>query len=312
MEEKAYLLVHYKSPDTRMDEQVHFALSRDGYAWEAVNGGDPVFVSDKGERGVRDIAILRTKDNKFVILGTDLCMSENFQKKYQKQWANMGRYGSKNISMWKSDDLVHWSEQQLVQLGDDNFGCFWGPDAMYDPTSGKYMVYWASSHSSNDYGAKSIYYAETENFEIFGKAKFLCAKDDASVVDPHIRVLDGTYYRFLKSRSNPFAVILEKGKSFNGAYERVEDFDEWMSRLTANEYEAPLVYQLSDGKWCLLLDYFGENRSCKGYVPFIATDFEKGIFEEASEKFSFPFGMRHGNAIEISLVEYNRIREYWK
>ena len=45
MEEKAYLLVHYKSPNARIEEQVHFAVSRDGYQWEAVNGGAPVFIA---------------------------------------------------------------------------------------------------------------------------------------------------------------------------------------------------------------------------------------------------------------------------
>ena len=313
MDKKAYLLVHYKSPNARMDEQVHFALSQDGFHWEAVNGGDPVFVAEKGERGVRDISILRTNDNKFIILGNDLCMSENFEKKYQRQWPNMGRYGSKCINMWKSDDLVHWSEQQQVELGDENFGCFWGPNAMYEPSLGKYVVYWASSHSSNDYGAKSIYYSETEDFETFGKAKFLCNKSDASVVDPCIFVVDGTYYRFLKSRSNPFAVILEKGKSFDGPYERVEGLDGWMSELKANEYEAPLIYQLPDGRWCLMMDYFGEDRSYKGYIPFIATDLENGIFGEAVDQFSFPYGMKHGMVLEITMEEYDRIKNFsWK
>ena len=87
----------------------------------------------------------------------------------------------------------------------------------------------------------------SEDFETFGKAEFLCAKSDASVVDPCIRIIDGTYYRFLKSRSNPFAVILEKGKDFSGPYERVAGFDGCMEGLTANEYEAPLLYQWETG-----------------------------------------------------------------
>ena len=309
---KAYLLAHYKSKDSRMDEQVHFALSRDGYHWEAVNGGDPVFVADKGETGVRDIAIIRTQDNKFVIMGNDLSMSVNFEKKYQSSWPNMGRYGSKAIDLWTSDDLVNWSGQRLVELGDENFGCFWGPNAFYDPEEKTWIVYWASSHASNDYTAKSIYCAKTDDFETFSKAEFLCNKSDASVVDPHIRLIDGTYYRFLKSRSNPFAVILEKGDSFFGPFTRVEGFDEWMSKLKANEYEAPLMYQAADGKWILLLDYFGADRSYTGYIPFVATDLENGVFEEAGDRFSFPYGMKHGNVLEITEEEYDRIKNNWK
>lgn len=39
---KHYLFVHFRETTSPEGEQVHFALSRDGFAWEALNGGRPI------------------------------------------------------------------------------------------------------------------------------------------------------------------------------------------------------------------------------------------------------------------------------
>ena len=38
----AYLFVHFKEKRTPDGEQVYFGISRDGFHWESVNGGNPV------------------------------------------------------------------------------------------------------------------------------------------------------------------------------------------------------------------------------------------------------------------------------
>ena len=58
---EAYLFVHFKEKKTPDGEQVYFALSTDGFNWEQVNGGQPVLWSEKGDKGVRDHTIVRTK-----------------------------------------------------------------------------------------------------------------------------------------------------------------------------------------------------------------------------------------------------------
>ena len=75
-----YLFVHYREAEDRSGEQVHFAVSTDGYHWESVNHGKPIFFAEKGERGVRDLSILKTQEGRYIILGTDLCMTENFAR----------------------------------------------------------------------------------------------------------------------------------------------------------------------------------------------------------------------------------------
>ena len=134
---EAYLFVHFKEKKTPDGEQVYFALSTDGFNWEQVNGGQPVLWSEKGDKGVRDHTIVRTKYGKFYILATDLSLANCLNTKYKGSWENIGREGSKCLSLWESDDLLNWSEQRMIELGDEDFGCLWAPDVIYDRYAAK-------------------------------------------------------------------------------------------------------------------------------------------------------------------------------
>ena len=73
---QAYLFVHFREKTTPDGEQVYFGLSRDGFHWEALNGGRPVLWAYYGDRGVRDFTITRSRtDGKFYIFATDLSLS---------------------------------------------------------------------------------------------------------------------------------------------------------------------------------------------------------------------------------------------
>ena len=67
-----YLFVHFTGEE-KLGEQIYFALSRDGLHWMDLNNGNPVLLSDIGEKGVRDPFILRNPLNgRYVIIATDL------------------------------------------------------------------------------------------------------------------------------------------------------------------------------------------------------------------------------------------------
>lgn len=38
----------------------------------------------------------------------------------------------KALQYGESDDLVNWTEQRLAKIGDEQFGCLWAPDVIYD------------------------------------------------------------------------------------------------------------------------------------------------------------------------------------
>ena len=144
---QAYLFVHFREKATPDGEQVYFGLSKDGFHWEEVNNGRPVLWAYYGDKGVRDFTITRRKDNgKFYIFATDLSLAYGMRNQYHNSWYEISVNGSKNFSVWESDDLVNWSEQRLVKLVDENFGCLWAPDIIFDSENEDYVIHWSSLH----------------------------------------------------------------------------------------------------------------------------------------------------------------------
>ena len=307
----AYLFVHFKEKFTPDGEQVYFAISKNGFDWEQVNGGEPVLTSHLGDEGVRDHTITRTKDGKFVILATDLGLANYFKTKYRDSWNVVNHEGSKYLSKWESEDLIHWSEQELVKVVPDSFGCAWAPDIIYDKENDDYLVHWSSFNPEHNEKFMGIYYAKTKDFKTFDGPHFLIDKEDTGIIDSNIFEQDGWYYLFLKSDFNPAHIYMVKSQSLTGPYERVYEFDEEMNKLADGMYEAPTSFRLSDGRVCLMLDFYGCEKSKQGYVPFVSDDISTGKFVRSDESFSFPYGFKHGTVLEITDEEYDRIKKFY-
>ncbi len=308
---QAYLFVHFREKTTPDGEQVYFGLSKDGYHWEPVNGGAPVLWAYYGDKGVRDFTIIRCKENgKIYIIATDLSLSYGMRGQYHNSWDEIGRNGSKCLALWESDNLTDWTEQRLVRLGNEDFGCLWAPDIIYDREQGDYVLHWSSSHSANGYGPKGIYYSRTKDFQSFTEPKVLYRKEDSGVIDSAIYEEDGRYYLFVKSEANPAKIILLAANQVTGPYERLESFDRSMESVESGLYEAPTAVRLEDGKWCLFLDYYGVPGEGQGYVPFMAESLKSGEFLRSDRAFAFPYGFKHGTILTITMEEYERIKEH--
>lgn len=300
--------MHFREKTTPIGEQIYFGLSRDGYNWEAVNGGLPVLWAYYGDKGVRDHTIVRNvHTGKFNILATDLSLAYGMRNQYKSSWGEIVVNGSKNLSMWESDDLVNWSEQKLVKVGGVDLGCSWAPDIIAAPFTGdnkEFIVHWSAPHKG------CIYYNTTENFIDFSEPKLLYQKDDSGVIDSAMYEESGFYYLFVKSLENPVRLILLKSHNITGPWELVSSFDESMAGIIDGAYEAPTAMKLPDGKWCLFIDYFGVQGSGQGYVPFVADSLEKANFKRADTDFSFPYGFKHGTILEITDEEFERVKNF--
>ena len=91
----AYLFVHFKEKLTPDGEAVYFGISKDGYNWEAVNCGNPILMSTLGDKGCRDIEIVRLHTGGFIIITTDLCIATKFDENYNVDWKHINSHGSK-------------------------------------------------------------------------------------------------------------------------------------------------------------------------------------------------------------------------
>ncbi len=304
-----YLFVHFKEKITPDGEQVYFGKSLDGFNWESVNGGEPILTSTIGEKGCRDIEIVRLHTGGFVIITTDLCIAYRMDENYNVDWKKVNSSGSKCLCMWKTDDLVNFSEQKLIYFGRDDFGCLWAPEVFFDEEREEYLIHWGSTVKETDYKHMSIYCSTTKDFETFSEPKLYFTKDN-EILDSHITKVGDTYHLFYKNSSNPPMNMHATSKNLYGPFEHDKAFEEYMDReiYHPGSYEGPTTYTLPDGRWCLMLDFFGCEKDKMGYVPFVSQKTGDANFERMNEGFSFPYGFKHGKVIEITQEEYDRLK----
>jgi fibronectin type 3 domain-containing protein/regulation of enolase protein 1 (concanavalin A-like superfamily) len=287
-----YLFVTFQNGSTPQAEQIYFGLSQDGQTWTALNGSKPVLVSHLGEKGVRDPYILRSHDgSKFYLIATDLSIY------YNGDWTRAQQAGSHSILVWESSDLVNWSQPRLVAVAASDAGCTWAPEAVYDESTGDYLVFWASTSASDGYAKQRIWASRTTDFKTFS-APFIYIERANHVIDADI-INDGShYYRFTKDETTK-AITMETSDQLLGTWTNVAGF----TLASLQGYEGPECYQLANGDWCLIADHYSAGT---GYAPFVTSDLASGSFA-AGTGFSFPFPFRHGAVLPLSTEEYARL-----
>lgn len=311
---KNYLFVHFRETTSPEGEQVYFALSRDGFHWDALNDGQPILWAYYGDHGVRDMTVVRDRaTGRFHIFATDLSLAYGMRSKYKHSWEQITHHGSKELAHWWSDDLIHWSEEEMVTLGDEHFGCLWAPDIIFDPEQQDYVLHWSSAHSDTNFTCSGIYYSRTRDFVHFTKPALLYQRPEGPTIDSAMYEENGKYYLFVKCERNPARVVELVGDHVTGPFTRVDAFDKAMSVVQEGKYEAPTAVQLDDGRWCLFIDYYGAKGAGQGYIPFVAPSLASGDFVRADESFRFPYGFKHGTILAITPEEYDRMMAHdWK
>lgn len=292
-----YLFVHFIGEQAD-GEQIYFSVSRDGLHWSDLNHGRPILRSDIGELGVRDPFMVRDENNGiFYLMATDLRLQAG------KGWDSAQYKGSRDLIVWRSWDLVHWSGPNSCRVGVDGAGCVWAPESIYDRERQAFFVFWASMVKlAGDAGPKQrIYGAYTSDFQKFTKP-VIYMETQNHVIDMNIVEENGWYYRFIKDETTK-TVRLDKVRGIH---------DKNAVPIPAGTLEnlfgveGPEAFRLPDGRWCLLVDQFG---SGKGYLPLLSNDLGAGDFEAAPPE-SYDLGdtkKRHGGVILLSDNELERV-----
>lgn len=296
-----YLFVHFTGED-KNGEQIYFSVSCDGLHWKDLNGGKPVLYSGLGMCGVRDPFVVRDPEkNRFYLIATDLRIESGCG------WEKAQYEGSRDLIVWESEDLVHWSKERACTVGIPGAGCVWAPEAVYDREKKEFLVFWASmvKDAEDTESKQKIYASWTKDFRSFSEP-FVYMEREQHVIDSTIVENDGRYYRFTKDETNKH-IILEVSESLTGTFRQIES--ETLSRLLG--VEGPECYPLPDGKtWCLIVDQFAEG---KGYLPVFTEDLESGVMKIAEEG-SYDLGItkkRHGGVLVLEDGEYDRLVRYF-
>ena len=173
------------------------------------------------------------------------------------------------------------------------------------------MIHWGSTVKEDNYSHMSIYCCTTKDFETFSEPKLFFTKNN-EILDTHIRKIGETYHMFYKNAHDPSMNMHATSDNLYGPYEHDKAFEEYMATLDKpGSYEGPTSLILPDGRWCLMLDFFGCEKEKMGYVPFISGNPGNSNFRRSDENFSFPYGFKHGGIVEISDEEYYKIKNHY-
>ena len=285
--DSVYMFSYFKGNG---EDGLHYAYSKDGLKYTSLNN-DNSFLTPKvaKDKLMRDPCIVRGADGQFHMVWT-------------VSWNDKG------IGYAHSTDLLHWSEQVfiLVMESYDSARNTWAPEITYDPHSGNYMIYWASTisgkftktqTSESKYNHR-MYYVLTKDFKKFSRTRLLYDRD-FNVIDATIKVLGkNNFVMFLKDETlkpQPEKNIrIATSNRFNKGYSIAS------AAITGKYWaEGPTVEKIGD-KWVVLFDKYRDHT----YGAVESKDLVN--WTDISEKISMPKGLRHGSVFMISVKEFEQ------
>lgn len=305
-----YLLVHFIDDPVGHGERIYCSLS-DGdtpLRWTRMNHGEPVLESRLGTTGVRDPYLVRG-DGEFYLIATDLRVVGGDDL----GWSEWTRVGSRNLVVWRSDDLVEWSEPWLAEVAPPTAGMAWAPEATFDATTGRFQVYWSShlyseddpNHRADSYSRVLV--SETEDFREFSEPTIMIDRGH-SVIDTTLVRHQGRVYRFSKDDGD----LPDSDKVFQevGSGILTDDFTVVTTRIADDlfdDVEGPLIFRDHEsGKWHLWVDQY--SLSPQGYIPLVSDDLAAGDWTPlGADEFSLPAGTKHGVVLPLRDGEWDRL-----
>lgn len=281
-EEPVYLFSYFKGNG---ETGLHLAYSEDGLKWEPLNDGKPILAPQVGkDRLMRDPCIVRGPS------GT-----------YHMVWTT--GWWDKHIGYASSEDLVHWSEQQIipVMMHEDSARNSWAPELFYDKENEQFLIFWATTipgrhtpvaESEREKGLNHrMYVTSTRDFKTFRPTE-LFFNPDFSVIDATLLEHNGEYVMFLKNENpNPPEKNIRITRSTNAT----GPWSPEVSEPITGDYwaEGPTGITIGDYTY-VYFDKYREHR----YGAVRSTDME--TWEDVSDSISFPSGTRHGTVFSVT------------
>lgn len=297
----AYLFVHFIG-EQKDGEQIYFSVSKDGLNWQDLQEDKPVLTSGIGTKGVRDPFLVRNEiTGTYYLIATDLCIGNGIS------WADAQYRGSRDIIVWESTDLLHWSKERSCTVGPVGAGCVWAPESIFIKEREEFFVFWASmtKKEESEEPKQRIYGSYTKDFKTFSEP-FVYLEAENHVIDMNIVEDNHYYYRFVKDETTK-KVRLDRVNNIEDR-NAIDIAEPVLDNLYA--VEGPEAYRLPDGSWCLIVDQFG---SGKGYLPLVTASLSDQPLQIA-EPGSYNLGKlkkRHGGIIQISDQEYDNLKRFF-
>lgn len=306
----AYLFAYFRNDAKSTNgENIFYAVSKDGYNYESLNGGVPVANASQGTGHSRDPYIMKAQDGaeyKYYMVATDANTTNN--------------YNNTGLHTWGSNDLITWDELANPQFATDKGGgsktitnMCWAPEAIWDPVAGKYMVYFSSNEADSAANESSkIWYSYTSDFKNFDE-KQLLFDPGYGVIDADITPYKNGYVMMYKkeAKSDPGAkkvwYTFKTGKSpsnSDGEYDAANA--KIFESVSTTQAEGPQVFPISGtSSYGVLVDYFSDG----GFGFSYTSDFESYSKISADNCSINHLNPSHGCIIPISDMEYYNLSQ---
>lgn len=306
-----YLMAHFIGESAR-GEQIYFAHSKDGRNWTDLNASGPVLLSTVGTQGVRDPAIVRSPNgDKYWIIATDLRIASG------TSWGDASTRGSKNLVVWESSDLVNWSVPRLLNVagGISGAGDAWAPEAIWNPATNDYVVYWATNSLLNGVTKHRIWYVRTSDFRTVSAPQLYIDRGSGQgIIDTQIVEVPNSLggYRYYRASADG-QITVEGGNSILGGWTRIGDLQHLgisNGATGGNVVEGPMWAQTNgQNEWHLWVDQYATGR---GYMPVRSTNL--GSTANFATRSDYSLGAnrkRHGSILNLTAAEESRVLAKW-
>jgi arabinoxylan arabinofuranohydrolase len=218
----------------------------------------------------------------------------------------LGWNSNRAMVLMKSATLTDW-QTSVVNIqntfpGYAELQRVWAPQTIYDPETGKYMVYWSMKVGSEP---DKIFYAyANSDFTALESAPKLLFKTPSggACIDADIVNKDGVYHLFFKTEGDGNGIKKAVSTRLTGGYVITGNY----LQSTTNAVEGGCVFKRYDSDiWILMYDMYMNN----AYQFTQSTDLIN--FSVVSNPVSFNFTPRHGTIISITADEAAALQSKW-
>ncbi|HWS37614.1 MAG TPA: AbfB domain-containing protein, partial [Actinoplanes sp.] len=306
-----YLMAHFIGESAR-GEQIYLAHSKDGRNWTDLNASGPVLLSTVGTQGVRDPAIVRSPGgDKYWIIATDLRIASG------TSWGDASTKGSRSLVVWESSDLVNWSVPRLINVagGISGAGDAWAPEAIWNPATNDYVIYWATNSLLNGVTKHRVWYVRTSDFRtVTAPQLYIDRGSGQGIIDTQIVEVANSLggYRYYRASADG-QITVEGSNAILGTWTRIGDLQHLgisNGATGGNVVEGPMWAQTNgQNEWNLWVDQYATGR---GYMPVRSTNL--GSTANFATRTDYSLGVnkkRHGSILNLTAAEEARVLAKW-
>jgi hypothetical protein len=274
----AWLFIYFKEPG---NQGIYFALSRDGYHYTQLNGGQPWITPAQSGEVMRDVFLTRGPDGRFQMVWT---------------W---GWHGDA-LGHAYSPDLFAWPAQDKIPIMADfpATNNVWAPEAYWDASKRQWLLIWSSSMKDSSAGNR-IWYSLTPDFKSFSRP--------AVFFDPGYVTIDATIFH---GNSGPYRLIFKQqtydpltyqervatGPTLEGPWSNIS------GPINESWSEGPSAIQAGH-RYIVFYDHYRPPRA--RYEAVATTDWKH--WQDITAQTSLPEHAKHGSFLKITDAEAERL-----